>query len=244
MLPASYGIIGYPLAHSFSAVYFAKKFAAENIDATYTPFPLQSINEFNELLIKHPGLRGLSVTIPHKTAVIPFLDALDDAAKEIGAVNSIAIKNSSKKGYNTDVIGFEESLKPLLRPTHKRALVLGTGGASKAVCYVLKKLGIEYQLVSRTGQNGMIIYDDLNRELIQSHTLIINTTPLGMYPAIDTFSQLPYEYISAAHLLYDLVYNPAETKFLVLGKRQGATIKNGLDMLHIQAEASWKIWNS
>ncbi len=242
-MPASYGLIGYPLAQSFSAAYFSKKFAAEHIDASFEAFPLADIKEFPALLRELPSLRGLSVTIPHKTSVIPFLDAVDSTAKEIGAVNSICIKNGFTKGYNTDIIGFEQSLRPLLRSHHTHALVLGTGGASKAVCYVLKKLGISYLKVSRSKRDDTITYDELNPALIQSHTLIINTSPLGMYPVVDACPQLPYPSLGPQHLLYDLIYNPAETKFLLSGKQYGATIKNGLEMLELQAEASWKIWN-
>lgn len=242
-MPASYGLIGYPLTHSFSSAYFNKKFADEHIDASFEAFPLADIKEFPALLLKHPALRGLSVTIPHKTSVIPFLDAIDDTANEIGAVNSVCIKNGFTKGYNTDVIGFEQSLSHLLRPHHTHALVLGTGGASKAVCYVLKKLEISYLKVSRSKRDDTITYDELSPALIQSHTLIINTSPVGMYPVMDACPQLPYSSLGYQHILYDLIYNPVETKFLSLGKQYGAVIKNGLEMLELQAEASWEIWN-
>ena len=191
-----------------------------------------------------PLLCGLNVTIPYKTAIIPYLDVVDTIADETGAVNCISIKNGIKSGYNTDVIGFEESLKPLLKPFHTLALVLGTGGASKAVCYVLKKLGIEYLQVSRSKRMDTITYDELTEDFIKAHTLIINTTPLGMQPNTDSCPDLPYQYVGSQHLLYDLIYNPADTKFLSLGKQYGATIKNGLEMLQLQAEASWTIWNS
>jgi shikimate dehydrogenase len=243
-LPASYGLIGYPLTHSFSAAYFKKKFAAGHIEAFYRAFPLADIGEFPTLVKSQPLLCGLNVTIPYKTAIIPYLDVVDTIADETGAVNCISIKNGIKSGYNTDVIGFEESLKPLLKPFHTLALVLGTGGASKAVCYVLKKLGIEYLQVSRSKRMDTITYDELTEDFIKAHTLIINTTPLGMQPNTDSCPDLPYQYVGSQHLLYDLIYNPADTKFLSLGKQYGATIKNGLEMLQLQAEASWTIWNS
>lgn len=243
-MPATFGIIGYPLSHSFSAVYFAKKFAAEHIDATYTPFPLEHIGDFPALLQNHNTLRGLSVTIPYKTAVIPYLDSLDVTAEAVGAVNSIAIKNGFKKGYNTDVTGFEESLRPLLSAQHNAALVLGTGGASLAVAYVLEKLNIPFLKISRTKKDKCITYGELDTAIVSSHTLIINTTPAGMYPKVDECPELPYASIGKEHLLYDLIYNPDETKFLQLGKQNGAAIKNGLEMLYLQAEASWRIWNS
>lgn len=239
-----YGLIGYPLAHSFSPGYFAEKFQRENIDAEYTAFPLPAIEDFPRLLSMRPGIRGLNVTIPYKQAVIPYLADTDEVAKAIGAVNCIDIRSGIAKGYNTDVLGFEQSLVPLLQPQHTHALVLGTGGASLAVCYVLKKLGISFQNVSRNKKPGVLSYNDLTEEIIFMHPLIINTTPLGMQPHTDECPALPYNAISSNHLLYDLIYNPAETRFLSLGKAQGAAIKNGLEMLHLQAEASWHIWNS
>lgn len=238
-----YGIIGYPLSHSFSPAYFNKKFAGQHIDAHYNTFPLLNINEFPALLVTNKNLAGLNVTIPYKSAVIPYLDRVDSIANAIGAVNCIAITNGTTTGYNTDVIGFEQSLLPLLKPHHKHALVLGTGGASRAVIFVLDKLGISYSYASRQASNS-IRYEDLTPAIITQHTLIINTTPLGMYPHVDDYPLLPYNAIGEKHLLYDLIYNPAETKFLSLGKAQSATIKNGLEMLEIQAEESWKIWNA
>ncbi|WP_276133316.1 shikimate dehydrogenase family protein [Polluticoccus soli] len=237
-----YGIIGYPLGHTFSPGYFTKKFADEGIDAVYKSFPLEQITELPELLQQQTELRGLNVTIPYKEAVLQYLDETDAAAKAVGAVNCIHITDGNTKGYNTDIIGFEQSLLPLLQPHHRRALVLGTGGAAKAVAYVLNKLGIDYRKVSRSGQPEVVSYDDLTPELISAHTLIINTTPLGMYPDIYSFPPIPYDAIGAEHLLYDLIYNPAETRFLSLGKANGATVKNGMEMLHLQAEASWQIW--
>lgn len=239
-----YGLIGYPLSHSFSPDYFRKKFAREGIDAVYRLFPLASINELPNLLNEHPSISGLNVTIPYKEQVIPFLDDIDDAAKAVGAVNCIKIDNGKLKGYNTDVIGFKQSLTPLLQTHHNKALILGTGGAAKAVAYVLSKLNIGYSLVSRSGKEGSIAYSDITDLTIKEHPLIINTTPLGMHPNADTSPDLPYSAIGQKHLVYDLVYNPEETLFLKGGKAQGATTKNGYEMLVLQAEASWDIWSN
>lgn len=244
-MPAVYGIIGYPLTHSFSAGYFTKKFADNGINAAYSTFPLERISDFPALLQKQPGLRGLNVTIPYKESVMAYLDALDNGAKAIGAVNCISFQHSIKKGYNTDVIGFIESLRPLLKAHHRQALILGTGGASKAVAYALHNDGIEYISVSRAkSADDVITYNMLTPEIVGEHTLIINTTPLGMQPNVDTYPPIPYNAITPHHLVYDVVYTPEETKFLSLAKEQGATIKNGLEMFYLQAEASWKIWNS
>lgn len=241
-MPALYGIIGYPLAHSFSPAYFKKKFAEHHTDAIYEAFSLADINEFPALLSTHPDIAGLNVTIPHKEAVIEYLDELDSIAAEIGAVNCIVFKNGKRKGYNTDIIGFERSLIPLLQPQHTQALILGTGGSSKAVAYVLKQLGIGYRFVSRTKQGDCLTYEELAPEVIEQHKLIINTTSQGMYPNVDSAPALPYEAITPQHLLYDLIYNPEETVFLSKGVEQGAAVKNGFEMLQLQAEASWDIW--
>jgi len=241
-MSAEYGIIGYPLSHSFSPAYFNKKFEEEGIDASYGTFSLHNIDVLPALLQEHKELLGLSVTIPYKETVIPFLDALDPVAEKIGAINCIRLQGGKTKGYNTDVIGFEKSLAPLLKPNQKHALILGTGGASKAVAYVLNKLGISFQKVSRTSM-GCLHYDDVTADLLQRHQIIINTTPLGMFPQTETYPLLPYEFIGEQHLLYDLVYNPVETKFLSFGKDRGAIIKNGIEMLELQAEESWRIWN-
>lgn len=238
-----YGLIGYPLSHSFSKGYFAKKFKEELItDAVYDVFPLETISHFLGLCKQYPNLKGLNVTIPYKEQVIAYLDKLDDEAQTIGAVNTIKFFNGKKIGYNSDCYGFEMSLRPLLQAHHKSALILGTGGASKAVEYVLKKLQIDFQYVSRTRTPSSLLYQDvlLANELPY---LIINTTPLGMYPNVDAAPEIPYSLITDKHLLYDLVYNPDETSFLKNGKFQGAQIKNGLEMLHLQAERSWQIWN-
>lgn len=243
-MPAAYGLIGYPLSHTFSPQYFAKKFAEEKIDASYDAFPIPNIKEFPKFLLSHSDLRGLNVTIPYKSAIIPYLDTLSEAATNIGAVNCISIDNGIKTGHNTDIIGFEKSLLPLLQTQHKKALILGSGGASLAVAYVLDKLEIPYTVVSRQHIHGSITYASLIENIIAEHTLIINTTPLGTYPAVNAAPPIPYNAISKQHLLYDLVYNPEETMFLSMGKKRGAVIKNGWEMLHIQAEASWDIWNS
>ncbi|MCD6064998.1 MAG: aroE [Flavipsychrobacter sp.] len=237
----TYGIIGYPLSHSFSPGFFNKKFADEGIDAVYESYLLKDVSELASLLLL-PHLRGLNVTIPYKESVIQYLDEIDSSAQAVGAINCIDIRKGRTKGYNTDIIGFEQSLLPKLQPHHSNALILGTGGAAKAVAYVLDKLSITYRKVSRSNEPNVVSYDDLSPQLIAAHTLIINTTPLGMYPDIYSFPPIPYNAITTDHLLYDLVYNPAETRFLTLGKANGATVKNGLEMLHLQAEASWQIW--
>ncbi len=235
-----FGIIGYPLLHSFSARYFNEKFAAEKIDAEYSLYP----TEIEDLRLKIEDLfnrlDGMNVTLPYKQAIIPFLDRLDETAEAIGAVNVV----HQRIGYNTDCLGFMESIKPLLRPEDKQALVLGTGGASKAACYGFRKLGVVPTLVSRTPREGMLGYDDLNEEVMNRHTVIVNCTPLGMLPDVDSCPPIPYERLSARHLLFDCVYNPEETLFLSKGKAQGARIKNGMEMLYGQAKAAWKIWES
>lgn len=241
-MPAEYGLIGYPLGHSFSPEYFAKKFAALNIDARYELYPLASISEFESLIHRH-SFGGLNVTIPYKEEVIPYLDKLEAVAERIGAVNTISFRDGIKAGYNTDVIGFAQSLVPLLKPQHTQALVLGTGGASKAVAYVLENLGISYTKVSRSKSESTLQYEELDEATIAAHTLIINCTPLGKYPNIDQAPEIPYDGIGEEHLLYDLIYNPAETKFLRSGKVRGSAIKNGLEMLQLQADAAWEIWN-
>jgi shikimate dehydrogenase len=244
-----YGLIGYPLEHSFSARYFSGKFEKESVcDCDYLNFPLEDINELVELISRNANLKGLNVTIPYKEEVIPFLNHIDEDAKKIAAVNTIKIIREKEDfqlcGFNTDIIGFKKSLLPFLNPQIKKALILGSGGASKAVMYVLKNLGIEFTLVSRRGQYPFIKYEDLNEELMESSKLIINTTPLGTFPNIDACPPIPYEFLREGHVLFDLVYNPHETLFLRKAKAMGAVIKNGLEMLELQAEASWKIWNS
>ena len=234
-----FGIIGYPLIHSFSAKYFNEKFESEKIDAEYSLYPTENLTgeRMNELM---NSLDGMNVTMPYKKDVIAYLDRLDETAEAIGAVNVI----HDRVGYNTDCLGFIDSIRPLLREYDKKALVLGTGGASKAVCFGLKKLGISPTLVSRTPQEGMLGYDDLTEAVMSDYTVIVNCTPLGMAPEEETFPPIPYEYISARHLLFDCVYNPEETLFLQKGKAQGATTRNGMEMLYGQAKAAWKIWNN
>jgi shikimate dehydrogenase len=239
-----YGLIGYPLTHSFSQRFFTEKFFREGItDCSYSNFSLGSIGELPAVLAD-PELCGLNVTIPYKQEVIPFLDSLSPVVAEIGACNCIAIADGRRTGHNTDVVGFEQSLIPLLGSHHRRALVLGTGGASKAVEWVLRKLGIEYLLVSRRPGEGIIGYGDVDAALLLSHTLVVNTTPLGMYPQVDVCPPLPYEALTPRHYLFDLIYNPARTLFLLKGEERGATVENGHEMLVLQAEESWRIWNS
>lgn len=240
-----FGLIGYPLSHSFSKGYFTEKFLKEGIDdCHYDIFPLESIGDFVDLCEQHKNLVGLNVTIPYKEKIIPFLDELNNEAAAIGAVNTIKFINGKKIGYNSDCYGFEMSLKPLLKPYHTNALILGTGGASKAVEYVLKKLGISFQYVSRNKTANTINYDELDERIIHHSKLIINSTPLGMYPNIENSPDISYDFITDKHLLFDLIYNPEETQFLKEGKQRGAQTKNGLEMLYLQAEKSWEIWNS
>ena len=238
-----YGIIGYPLHHSFSARYFNEKFEREKIDAEYSLYPIDKdgpIEVIGQRMTELIGrLDGMNVTFPYKQTVIPYLERLDETAEVIGAVNVIY----KGVGYNTDCLGFIDSIRPLLRPYDQQALVLGTGGAAKAVCYGLRKLGIHPTLVSRTPQTDMLKYDDLTQEIMVEHTIIVNCTPLGMLPDVDSCPPIPYEWITSRHLLFDCVYNPEETLFLRKGKAQGASIRNGMEMLIGQAKAAWKIWN-
>lgn len=239
-----FGLIGYPLTHSFSKGYFTQKFEQNGWDdCRYETFPIANIEAFTDLCAAHPNLQGLNVTIPYKEAVIPYLDGLSEEAAKIGAVNTIKFVDGKRMGYNSDVVGFEQSLRPLLKEYHKKALVLGTGGAAKAVWFVLDKLDIQYRNVSRTTSDNAVSYEEIKPEWMDEYLLIINTTPLGMYPKVEDYPQLPYESIGGRHLLFDLVYNPEKTAFLLKGEANGAAIKNGLDMLHGQAERSWEIWN-
>ncbi|RTL59174.1 MAG: shikimate dehydrogenase [Sphingobacteriales bacterium] len=239
-----YGLIGYPLSHSFSKKYFTEKFQRETItDCVYENFPLENIEQLKEVLA-NPGLQGLNVTIPYKEQVIPFLNEQNDVVKATGACNCIKIEKGKRKGFNTDVVGFEKSLKQFLQPHHNKALIFGTGGAAKAVEYVLQKLGIDYLFVSRKkGTAKTISYHELKVEILQQHLLLINTTPLGMYPKVDECPDIAYDYLTPRHHLYDLVYNPEKTLFLQKGEAKGATIQNGYEMLLLQAEESWRIWN-
>ncbi len=240
-----FGLIGFPLSHSFSKGYFANYFLTENIaDAQYENYPIETIDAFLNLWKDNPNLKGLNVTIPYKKAVIPFLQNPSTVVETIQACNCIRLYEGALYGYNTDVIGFEQSLLPFLKPHHQKALIFGTGGAAAAVEWVLRKLGIPYQLVSRKPAPGVLSYDAIDAGVIAAHSLLINTSPVGMFPQVEEAPLLPYEAITPIHHLYDLIYNPAETKFLALGAQQGATIQNGLEMLHIQANASWDLWNS
>ncbi|MET0393888.1 MAG: shikimate dehydrogenase [Chitinophagaceae bacterium] len=240
-----FGLIGYPLSHSFSENYFTDKFRKESItDCRYRLFPIGHIDGLTALLTDNPELCGLNVTIPYKEQVLPFLHDADESVKQIRACNCIVIENGQLKGYNTDATGFERSLQEKLQPHHRQALILGTGGAAKAIEFVLQKLGISYTHVSRTPSAGQYSYEALTPDQIAAHPLIINTTPLGMYPATEAAPPIPYESLTPAHYLFDLVYNPEKTLFLQKGEEQGAAIKNGHDMLVIQAEESWRIWNS
>lgn len=238
-----FGLIGMPLTQSFSKNFFTEKFEREHIsDAQYELFPLENISALEELLAERADLRGLNVTIPYKEQVLPFLHLLHDEVKNIGACNCIKIEDGQLTGFNTDAPAFKQSLQALLQPHHNKALILGTGGASKAVEYVLHQLEIEYILVSRK-KGGGLVYEDLCKEIIEDYPLLINATPLGSFPKVDAAPSIPYQYISAKNYLYDLVYNPAKTLFLQKGEERGAIIKNGYEMLVRQAELSWHIWN-
>ena len=239
-----FGLIGYPLGHSFSRQYFSEKFKNEKLeDHVYENFELKSIDEFPGLINSHPDLQGLNVTIPYKEQVIPFLDELDETAARVGAVNVIHIRNGKTQGYNSDLYGFRESLLPVLSEIPSKALVLGTGGASKAVRVALTELGIQPVLVSRNPGSEQISYEDLKGQL-HLYGLIVNTTPLGTFPKVDNAPAIPYEEIVNAHCLFDLVYNPELSLFLQKGWEMGATVKNGLEMLELQADRSWEIWHS
>lgn len=243
-----YGLIGYPLKHSFSKSFFNEKFSSENINAEYVNFEISDIKKFKDVIAKNPDLKGLNVTIPYKEQIIPYLDGLSTDAKEIGAINVIKFTKDNKGksqliGYNSDIIGFTQSIQPLLLSHHKRALILGTGGASKAVFHGLQKLGIESKYVSRTAKFGMFTYEDLTQEILDEYKIIVNCTPVGMYPLVDECPDIPYKYLTPEHLLYDLLYNPNTTLFMKKGEEMGAVTKNGLEMLLLQAFAAWDIWN-
>lgn len=243
-----YGLIGYPLVHSFSISYFNEKFKNENIDAVYENYEIPTIEQLPEILDTTPELRGLNVTIPYKEKVISYLDSLSPEASEIGAVNVIKVEHKGKKtilkGFNSDVVGFTRSIEPILEPYHKKALILGTGGASKAIEFGLKSLRLETLKVSRTHKkDGVITYDEVTPEIIKEYNVIVNCTPCGMFPHSDECPNLPYEAMDNHNLLYDLIYNPDETLFMTKGKAQGATVKNGLEMLLLQAFVSWEMWH-
>lgn len=239
-----FGLIGYPLSHSFSKKYFTEKFEREGLsDCRYEHFSIDDIGKLKNILAENPDLCGLNVTIPYKEQVLSFLHEKNDLVKQIKASNCISIVNGKLKGYNTDALGFEQSLKEKLKPQHKKALILGTGGAAKAVEFVLDKFDIKYKYVSRKPSAKNYSYEQLTPAIIAAHKLIINTTPLGMYPATAEAPPIPYESLTADHYLFDLIYNPERTLFLRKGEEKGAAIKNGYDMLVVQAEESWKIWN-
>ena len=243
-----YGILGYPLGHSFSRKFFLNKFEKENISADFQNFELENAQDILNIIQNRIELKGFCVTIPHKEHIIPFLDECDRAIDHIGAVNCVKIIREGKdfklKGYNTDVMGFEESFKEYLKPHQKKALILGTGGASKAVAYIMRQLGISYEVVSRNKTLTTLCYEDITAGKLQEVQIVINTTPLGMYPNIDTCPGIPYEAVNTSHYFYDLVYNPLETLFLQKAKEQGATTKAGMDMLELQAEKNWLIWTT
>jgi len=242
-----FGLLGKDISYSFSRGYFSEKFKQLNLDNhSYVNFDLPKIEDFPSILEDNESVLGINVTIPYKEAVIPYLDKIDKTAKEIGAVNTIKItKRGNLKGYNSDVVGFEKSITPLLKKHHKKALILGTGGASKAIAYALKRNDIKYKFVSRNPEGKkQISYADLSREIIEDYTLIVNSTPLGTSPHVNNCPNIPYQFITPNHLLYDLIYNPQVSKFLANGRQKGTSIKNGYEMLELQAEESWRIWNS
>jgi shikimate dehydrogenase len=242
-----YGLIGYPLGHSFSISYHNQRFADEGINAKYMNFEIASIDDLPEVLSMNPELKGLNVTIPYKEKVMQFLDYVSPEARAIGAVNVIRVEHQGKKivlkGYNSDVIGFTQSIEPMLEEYHKRALVLGTGGASKAITYGLRSLGLETVYVSRYERPDTIQYDKITPEVVREYNVIVNCTPIGMYPKTEECPPLPYEAMNERNILYDLIYNPDETLFMKQGKKYGAEVKNGLEMLLLQAFASWEFWN-
>jgi shikimate dehydrogenase len=242
-----YGLIGFPLTHSFSKNYFMQKFETEGImDCSFENFELDHINEVASMLQQHPSLQGFAITIPHKKKILPFLTDCTADVQEMQACNCVKLVNGKLYGFNTDTIGFVQSLQKYLKPHHTKALILGSGGAANAVEFVFRKLNIDFLTVSRNKSNesNIVSYDDLTEEIMDQHTLIINATPLGTFPKVDEFPPIPYQFITSKHYLFDLVYNPAKTKFLEKGKEKGAAIQNGYDMLTIQAEENWKIWNS
>lgn len=243
-----YGLIGYPLGHSFSISYFNQKFQDENIDAVYENYEIPSIDELPEVLSSNPELKGINVTIPYKEKVLPFLDSISPEARAIGAVNVIRVSHKGNKtilkGYNSDVIGFTKSIEPMLdKKLHQKALILGTGGASKAIDYGLRNLGLETVFVSRYERPGTIQYKNVTPEVVKEYNVIINCTPIGMYPKTEVCPELPYEAMDSHTILYDLIYNPDETLFMKRGAEYGANVKNGLEMLLLQAFSSWEFWH-
>lgn len=241
-----FGLIGFPLGHSFSKSFFNKKFADENISAEYVNFEIKDISDFNKV-IQNPSICGINVTIPYKKSVIAMLNDIDNVAKTIGAVNVIKFSRKNGelllKGYNTDVIGFTNSISPMIESWNKKALILGTGGVSNAINYSLRNMGIETLFVSRNEKPNVITYDKLNREIMEEYNIIVNASPVGMFPNINEAPQIPYEYITEKHVVFDTIYNPETTLFMKLASEKGAKVKSGLDMLIGQAIAAWNIWN-
>jgi shikimate dehydrogenase len=245
MLRRQYGLIGKNISYSFSKKYFTEKFALGQLDeCSYQNFDIQTIEEFPTIIAGNPDLKGLNVTIPYKEAIIPYLNKLSKSAAQIGAVNVIRFtKKGNLKGYNSDYYGFMKSLEPLLQPHHKKALILGTGGAAKAISFALDQLGILYTFVTREEKEGMIDYDRINATTFDNHQIIINCTPIGTAPDTKEFPLIPYNFFTEKHIAFDLIYNPEETQFLKKAKKKGAVTKNGYEMLVLQAEKAWKIWN-
>ncbi len=240
-----FGLVGKNISYSFSKGYFTQKFKDLGLDHnSYENFDLGAIEDFQDLIQKNKNLKGLNVTIPYKEVVIPFLNKLNSKARKIGAVNTIKFTKKGLKGYNTDIYGFKKAISPFLRKRHRKALILGTGGASKAVAFVFGELGIKYKFVSRNPNEGQLGYIDLNEKILKKNMVLVNCTPRGTFPNIADKPDIPYHFLSTKHLLFDLIYNPEKTAFLAEGEKQGATICNGLRMLELQAEKSWKIWNS
>jgi len=243
-----FGLLGRNISYSFSRGYFSDKFKKENLNTCeYTNFDIPEIQDFPSIIEENKkNISGINVTIPYKETVIPFLDEMDNEAQEIGAVNTIKIlENNKTKGFNTDVYGFENSLKPLLKNHHTKALILGTGGASKAVAYAFKKLNIKYLFVSRNPKNNsQISYNQITEKLLSEYNILVNCSPVGTFPDVEKSPEIPYQFLSEKHLLFDLIYNPEKTAFLSEGEKKGAIIKNGYEMLELQAEESWRIWSS
>lgn len=241
----TFGLMGYPLTHSFSQKYFTEKFELLGItDVEYKNFSIPKIEDIDEVMSSNPHLCGFNITIPYKKKIIPYLHFVSDAVQKMGACNCVNIKEGKLTGYNTDVIGFKLSLQPFLKPHHTKALILGTGGAAAAVEYVFNELNIIYQFVSRNATDNSLGYHQLTKDIMEQHPLIINTSPVGQFPATAESPAIPYEFINASHHLFDLIYNPNETAFLHKGKVRGATTQNGYEMLVLQAEESWRIWNT
>ena len=242
---AKYGLVGHNIGYSFSKTFFTAKFEQENRNDTYHNFDVECIEKLEEIISKTEDLKGLNITIPFKESVLPLLDRIDKEAQKIGAVNTIKfLKDGRLAGYNTDYYGFAKALADLLPLKEKTALILGSGGASKAVTYVLEAMDFKFKIVSRTKKEGVLTYKDLNKEIIQSHYLIVNTTPVGTFPNTTEFPNIPFQYIGKDHVLFDLIYNPRETEFLKMGYAKGARVSNGMKMLEYQAKKSWKIWKS